>query len=63
MFQAILERKYVRHINAYPNSAIGFIQMHFHQPLYLHGDTKINENIIQDLPPQGIVSFLKSRNS
>jgi hypothetical protein len=44
---------------AYPDSAIGFIQTHFNQPYKFHGDTKLNENIIQGLPPKRIISFLE----
>jgi len=36
---------------AYPDSAIGFIQTHFYSLYQFHGDTKLNENITQDLPP------------
>jgi hypothetical protein len=36
---------------AYPFSSISFIQTHFRWPYQVRGDTKINKNIIQDLPP------------
>jgi len=37
---------------AYPASALGFIQTHFSQSYQFHGETKLNENIIQDPPPK-----------
>jgi len=43
---------------AYPNSAVGFIQTHFYEPYQYHGDTKHNENVIQDLVPNRIIGFL-----
>jgi len=36
---------------AYPDPAIGFILTHFYQPYQFNGDTKLNENVISDLPP------------
>jgi len=47
----IPNRKHVIQMLAYPDSDICFIQAHFYQPYQLHGDTKFNDNIIQDLPP------------
>jgi len=44
---------------AYPDSAIVFIQTHFYQPYQFHRDTKLNETIKQDLPPNRILSFLE----
>jgi len=35
---------------AYPDFALGFFQTHFYWPYQFHGYTKLNENIIQDLP-------------
>jgi hypothetical protein len=47
----IFNMKHVRQMFVYPDSATGFMQTHFYQPYQFHGDTKLNENIIQDLPP------------
>jgi len=38
-------------MSAYPDSALGFIQTHFYWSYQFHGDTKFNENIMQDPPP------------
>jgi len=40
-----------RRLLAYVDSAVGFIQTHPYQHYQFHGDTKLIENIIQDLPP------------
>ena len=34
-----------------PDSAIRFIQTQFYQPYQFQGDTKLNDNVIQNLPP------------
>ena len=36
---------------AYPDTAVGFIQTNVHYPYQFHGDTKLNYDIIQGLPP------------
>ena len=36
---------------AYPDTAVGFVQTHFHYPYPFHGDTRLNQNTIQNLPP------------
>ena len=41
----------VGQILAYPDSAICFSQTHFYQPYQFHGNVKLNDNIIQDRPP------------
>jgi hypothetical protein len=35
------------------------IKTHFYKPQEFHGDTIVSENIIQDLPPDWIISFLE----
>jgi len=47
----IPNRKHVRQIFAYPDSAICFSQTHFYWPYQFHGDTNLNQNVKQDLPP------------
>ena len=47
-----------RHIFVYLNSAIGFIWTLL-LALPLHRDIKLNDNIIQDLPPNWIIGFLE----
>jgi len=54
--------KHVRQKLVYSVSAIGFIQTHFFKPYQFHGDTKLNVNIIQDLSPNWIISFLEVFN-
>jgi hypothetical protein len=44
---------------ANPNSAICFSKTHFNLDYQFHGDTKLNENIIQDRPPNLIMGLLK----
>jgi len=39
LFQTILNRKYVRPMLAYPDSAIGFIQSHFYWTYQFHTDS------------------------
>jgi len=36
---------------AYPDCAIDFMQTYLYQTYPFHWGTKLNENIIQDLPP------------
>jgi len=31
---------------------VGFNHTHFYYPYHLHGDTKLDENIIQNIPPK-----------
>jgi len=47
---------------AYLDSAIRFIQTHFYEPYHFHGNIKLIENILQDLPPESS-AFLKFINS
>jgi hypothetical protein len=35
------------------------VKTHFHEPYQFYGDIKLNENIIQDMPPKRIMSFLE----
>jgi len=49
LFQTIPNGKYVRQILGYLDSAIRFSQTHFYYPYQFHGDTKLNQNSIQDL--------------
>jgi hypothetical protein len=42
---------------AYLDSATGFIQTHFYYRNQFHWDTKLNENIIQGLPPHYFIVF------
>ena len=46
------------HISVYLDFAIGFTQTLL-LALPFHGDAKLNENIIQDLPPNWIIVFLE----
>ena len=45
---------------SYPDSAIRFIQTHFYQPQKFHVDTVLNKNIIKELLPERITSFLEA---
>jgi len=58
-FQTIPNRKHVTQMLANPNSAIRFSKTHFYSDYQFHGDTKLNENIIQDLPPNLIMGLLE----
>jgi len=49
LFQTTPNRKHVRQMFAYTDSATGFI----------HGNIRLNENIIQDLPPNWTISFFE----
>ena len=59
LFQSILNRKHVRQLFSFPNSAVGFNQTHFCWPYQFHGGTKISENTIPDHPPNWIRSFFE----
>jgi len=52
-------RKHKRQILFYPDSAIRFSHTHFYWPCQFHGDTTLNKDIIQDLTPNWIISFLE----
>ena len=41
---------------AFTDSTIGVNQTHYYFPYEFHGDTKLSENILQDLPPDWIIS-------
>jgi len=58
LFQTILNRKYQTNAPL-PGPCILFIQTHFYQSYQFHWYTKLNENIIQDLPPNWIIGFLE----
>jgi hypothetical protein len=51
LLQTIPNGKYVRQMLPDPDSAIDLSQTHFYYPYPFHGDTKHNENAVQDLPP------------
>ena len=59
LFQTIPNKKHVRQILAYPDSAIHFSLTQFYYLYQFHGDTKLNENIIYDLPSNWIIHFLE----
>ena len=42
-----------------PDSALDSIHTHFYQPCLIHGDTRLNENIIQDFPSNWNIGFLE----
>jgi hypothetical protein len=58
LFQTIVNKKQVRQMLP-TQTAVDFIQTHFYEPYQLHEDTKLKENIMQDLLPNGIISFLE----
>jgi hypothetical protein len=59
LFHAIPNWKHVKQMLAYLNYAIGFIQALLYWPYQFHGDTALNENNIQDPPPNWIISYLE----
>jgi hypothetical protein len=50
--------KHVRQMHAYTDPGVGFIQTRFYYSYQFHGDTKLNENIIQVILTNIIIRFL-----
>jgi len=63
LFQAIPNKKCIRQILAYLDSAIINLWTHFYWTYQFHRDNKLIENIIKGLHPNWIIGFLKSINS
>jgi hypothetical protein len=57
--KTIPDRKHIRQMLAYPDSAVGFIQTQFYSPSQFHGDAKVKGSNIQDLHLKLILSVLE----
>jgi len=60
MFKIILNKKHdVRRMFVYSETSIAFIHKQFYYPEQFHGDTKLNENIIQELLSNWIIGVFE----
>jgi len=59
LFQTIFNKKYVRQMLTYPDSAVRFIETLFLLAPLFYGEPELSENILQDSPPNWIIGFLE----